>query len=105
MEQMKNGCAYISSLIIFVYYLRVHLFAGCFPAKQKYLPIFATFCEHEKNAICKCFLSYSVNCCGAITCLLAGGKRANVRFVCLLLACGLQIFVNYANISKRKESR
>lgn len=40
---------------------RVYLFAGCFPAKQKYLPIFAVFCEYAKNAICKCFLSYSVD--------------------------------------------
>ena len=53
---MKNERVHISSLVIFVYYLRVHLFAGCFPAKQKYLPIFADFCEYEKNAIIRPFL-------------------------------------------------
>ena len=35
---------------------RVYFFAGCFPAKQKYLPIFAAFCEHEKNAIIRLFV-------------------------------------------------
>ena len=43
----------------------VYLFAGylrglSFAWKQKYLPLFAVFCEHKKNAICKCFLSYFV---------------------------------------------
>ena len=46
-EQMKNGRAYIPSLIIFVGYL---------PRKQKYLPIFATFCEYKKNAIIRPFV-------------------------------------------------
>ena len=41
----KEKRVYISSWVIFVYYIRESSSGG----KQKYLAIFAVFCEHEKT--------------------------------------------------------
>lgn len=82
----------------------IQTFAGYFPAANKNswrdLRLFA----NTRKTLLAGFLSYSVNRYSVETGLFAGGKRANVRFACLQLVCGLQIFVNYASISKRKES-
>ena len=57
-EQMKNGRAYIPSLVIFVGYLRGLSSWVIFRREQKYLPIFAAFCEHKKNAIIRLFVLF-----------------------------------------------
>ena len=75
---MKNGCVYIPSLIILVDYLRGLSSAG----KQKYLPIFAAFCEHKKRYYQAFRLILRVDEMKKLAYLQLESVQTSVLFVC-----------------------
>ena len=79
----------ITLVYFFAGYLRGYLYAGCFPTKQKYLQLFAVFCEHKKNAIIRPFLFVLwINGMKELAYLLPESVQTSVLLVCRLpVAC------------------
>ena len=75
---MKKERVHISSLVIFVYYLRGLSSAG----KQKYLPIFAAFCEHKKRYYQTFLFILWINGMKKLTYPLPESAQTSVLFVC-----------------------
>lgn len=79
----ERTCVYL-----FAGYLRGYLFAGCFPAKQKYLPIFADFCEHKKRYYQVFRLILWIDEIKELAYLLPESVQTSVLLVCaLIVAC------------------
>ena len=96
-EQMKNERAYIPSLIIFMHHLRGLSSGG----EQKYLAIFADFCEHAKKRYYQDFrLILWIDGIKELVYLQPESVQMSV-----LLVCSLPVACKFSGLCKYKQAQ